>query len=116
MGQNLIVMRFAEADRASAALSELRAASAAGRLQLLQAALVRRDGQSLSGPEGQRLLEALQVQAPQAAAMDEGAIALLAHVREFSEREVDGLAQELGVRVLRHPLPAGQADSGLASR
>lgn len=116
MGQNLIVMRFPAADRASRALAELRAASAAGRLQLLQAALVQRDGQglTLAGPDGQCLLEAAQGNAPDALAMADGAAALLARVREFSEREVDGLAREMGVELLRRPLPPAQAAPGAA--
>ncbi|WP_159911537.1 hypothetical protein [Pantoea sp. 18069] len=109
MGQNLIVMRFPAADRASQALSELKAASAAGRLQLLEAALVQRDGQGqlqVGQPEGQRLLEALQGSASDALAMAEGSTSLLACVREFSEQEVDGLAEGLGAELLRRPLPA----------
>lgn len=120
MGQNLIVMRFPAADRASRALAELRAASAAGRLQLLQAALVQRDSQGqlragqggLSEAEGQRLLDAL-VDANDLldSSTDAGMISLLACVREFAEQEVDGLAQELGVQVLRRPLPAPGAQA-----
>lgn len=120
MGQNLIVMRFPAADRASQALAELKAASAAGRLQLLQAALVQRDGQGqlragqggLSEAEGQRLLDAL-VDANELldSPTDAGMISLLACVREFAEQEVDGLAQELGVQVLRRPLRAPAAQT-----
>ena len=125
MGQNLIVMRFPAADRASQALAELKAASAAGRLQLLQAALVQRDGHgelrvgqgTLSPAEGQRLLDALrdahELLEP---STDAGMISLLACVREFAEQEVDGLAQELGVQVLRRPLPPAQPVPGLAAR
>lgn len=116
MGQNLIVMRFPAAVRASQALAELQAASAAGRLQLLQAALLQRDsrGLTLAGPDGQRLLETAQGNAPDALAMDDGAATLLARVREFSEREVDGLAREMGVELLRRPLPPAPGVAGAA--
>lgn len=125
MGQNLIVMRFPAAERASQALAELKAASAAGRLQLLQAALVQRDGQgqlrvgqgTLSPAEGQRLLDALrdahELLEP---STDAGMISLLACVREFAEQEVDGLAQELGVQVLRRPLPPARPVAGPEAR
>lgn len=116
MGQNLIVMHFPEAGRASRALAELQAASAAGRLQLLQAALVQRDsrGLTLAGPDGKHLLEAAQGNAPDALAIADGAAALLARVREFSEREVDGLAREMGVELQRRPLPPAQVVPGAA--
>jgi anaerobic glycerol-3-phosphate dehydrogenase len=123
MGQNLIVMRFPAADRASQALAELKAASAAGRLQLLQAVLVPREGElragqgALSPAEGQRLLDALrdahELLEP---STDAGMISLLACVREFAEQEVNSLAQELGVQVLRRPLPPAPPVPGLAAR
>jgi uncharacterized membrane protein len=112
MNRNVIAIHFEDESRAFDALSELKAASAAGLVQLLQAAVVRRDPQGqLQVKEG--VVVALDpCMAQLAQSMPAGATALVAIVREFVVEVVDGLARECGGQVQRRPLSELQAEVG----
>ncbi len=110
MNRNVIAIHFEDESRAFDALTELKAASAAGLVQLLQAAVVRRDlrGQ-LQVKEG--VVVALDpCMAQLAQSLPAGATALVAIVREFVVDVVDGLARECGGQVQRRPLSQLQAE------
>lgn len=111
MNRNVIAIHFEDESRAGEALSELQAASAAGLVQLLQAAVVRRDLQGqLQVKEG--VVMALDpCMAQLAQSMPAGATALVAIVREFVVDVVDGLGRECGGQVQRRPLSELQAEA-----
>lgn len=110
MNRNVIAIHFEDESRAGEALSELKAASAAGLVQLLQAAVVQCDLQGrLRLKEGVAVaLDPCMGQLAQS--MPAGATVLVAIVREFVVDVVDGLARESGGRVQRRPLAALQAE------
>lgn len=116
MNRNVIAIHFADESRACEALSELQAASAAGLVQLLQAAVVQRDMQGgLQVKEGVAValdpcLGALAQSTPA------GAAALVAIVREFVVDVVDSLARECGGALQRRPLSVVQAQVAARDR
>ncbi len=118
MNRNVIVMRFEDESQACQALAALKDASAAGLLQLLQAAVVQRDMQGrLQVKQGAAVAEdshtAVFEQVLQSMPAD--ATSLVATVREFAQEVVNGLAREWGGVVERRPLSASQATGGGAS-
>ena len=118
MDRNVIVMRFEDDNQACQALAALKDASAAGLLQLLQAAVVQRDMQGrLQVKQGAAVAQdsrtAVYEQVLQS--MPAGATSLVAIAREFAQDVVNSLAREWGGVVERRPLSALQATGGVES-
>ncbi|MOA07476.1 hypothetical protein D3C78_1271720 [compost metagenome] len=111
MSQNVIEMRFTDESLARQALSELKAASAAGLVQLHQAAVVQRDMQGrLQVKEGMALDPHMAFFEQMAQSLPAGSTAVVATVREFVDDVVNGLARDLAGQVQRRPLSALQAE------
>ena len=137
MDKNVVVISFAEASKAYQALSELKAAAAAGRVEVETAAVVQRgangelqvkdgasDGAASTGPLTGSLVgsligssvsmgkasDRLSVLEQMMRAMPVGSTTLIATVEEAAVEVVDKLAADLGGTVLRRPLGAVEAE------